>query len=117
MIFRAQSMMVSVRSPQEVELHQARRFDVILVELGDDIAAGIVAVQRCEVGQYRRRDHDTAGMHAGVAGQPLQGARQVDEVLDLLLGVIQALELRLLRQGIVEGDPSSKGMSFAILST
>ncbi len=65
---------------QEVELHQARRFDVVLVELRHDAAAGRIAVQRREVGQHRGRDDDAAGVHAGVARQAFERARQVDEV-------------------------------------
>ena len=81
---------------EEVELHQPGRFDVVLVELRDDAAAGGVAVQRREVGEHRRGDDDAAGVHAGVARESLERARQVDEVAHLILGLVEPLELRLL---------------------
>ena len=95
--------------PQEVELHQPRRLDIVLVELGDDAAAGRIAVQRREVGQHRGGDHDTPGVHAGVAGQAFERARQLDEVSDLVLALVQALELRLLLQRAIERDAELEG--------
>src|SRR5882757_9725370 len=44
-------------------------------------------------------------MHAGVAGYTFERARQIDEVLDLLFGVIQALQLGFLSQRIIQRDP------------
>src|SRR3546814_2864007 len=62
--------------PEEVELHQAYRLDVVLVELRDRVAAVPLPVmlgeQRAEVGQWRRRDHHAAGVLAGVAGEVLE---------------------------------------------
>ncbi len=43
-------------------------------------------------------------MHAGVARQTLERARQIDEVFDLLLGVVELPELRLLRERILQCD-------------
>jgi hypothetical protein len=43
---------------EEVELDQADGFDVILVELGDDAIVAAFAVERGEIGQRFRRDHD-----------------------------------------------------------
>ena len=76
----AQSMMVSVRRPEEVELDQAGGLDVVLVELRDRSAAALFAVQRREVGEHGGRDHHAAGVHAGVARQALERAREVDEL-------------------------------------
>ncbi len=73
---------------QEVELHQTRGFDVVLVELRNDVSALIVAVQRRVVSQHRRRDDDTTRVHARVTGDAFERAREVDEVFDLLFGVI-----------------------------
>ena len=51
------------RQPEEVELDQADRFDVVLVELADrGVAAGLL-VQRAEVGDAPGRDQHTARMH------------------------------------------------------
>ena len=89
---------------QEVELHQAGRLDVVLVELGDEAPARLIAIKRREIRQHGRRDDHAAGVHAGVACQSFQRAGEIDEVVDLLLGVVQALELRLLLQRVIEGD-------------
>ena len=94
---------------EEVELHQPRRLHVVLVELGDDVAAGRIAVQRREVGEHRGGDHHAAGVHAGIAGQTLERARQVDEVSHLVLALVQALELRLLLQRAIERDAELEG--------
>ncbi len=39
---------------QKVELDQADRFDVVLVELGDQVIAVLVAIQRRKIGQLGR---------------------------------------------------------------
>ena len=43
-------------------------------------------------------------MHAGVAREAFERARQVDEVLDLLVFLVEALELGLLLERVVERD-------------
>ena len=102
-------MTVSVRRPEEVELHQARGLDVILVELRDHAAALVVGVQRGELGQLRRRDHHATGVHAGIARQPFERPREIDEVLDLLVFLVETLELGLLFERIVERDAELEG--------
>ena len=82
---------------EEVELHQADRLDVVLVELGDRVAPPAMAVvfgeQRAEVLQRAGRDHHAAGVLAGVAGQVLELQGEVDEVADLVLGLVALLDL------------------------
>ena len=82
---------------EEVELHQADRFDVVLVELGDRVLAAALAVvfgeQRAEVGQRIRRDHHAAGVLAGVAGQVFEVQRQIDEFAEIVLAVVALDEL------------------------
>src|SRR6185437_630749 len=94
---------------EEVELHQAGGFDIVLVELGHDTRAILIAIQRRVVGQHRGRDHDASGVHAGVPGDAFERAREVDEVFDFLFGVIEALELGLFGERIVERDAELKG--------
>jgi len=81
---------------EEVELHQADRFDVVLVELGHRVAAQAVAIvfreQRAEVRQRAGRDHHAAGVLAGVAGQVFQLQGEVDQVADVVLGLVAFLE-------------------------
>ena len=94
---------------QEVELHEARGLDVVLVELRDDAAALVVRVQRRELRQPRRRDHDATRVHAGVARQALERAREVEEVLDLLVVLVEPLELGFLLDRVVERDAELEG--------
>ena len=51
---------------EEVELHQASRLNVILVELGNQTTTLFVAVNRREVSQFGRCDHHTTGVLADV---------------------------------------------------
>jgi len=57
---------------EKIKLDQAYRFNVILVELRDDLRAAVFAIQRSEVGQSPGRDHHTAGVFSGVACQALE---------------------------------------------
>ena len=87
---------------QEVELHQADRFHVVLVELGDRVLAApafvVFGEQRAEVRQRRRRDHHAAGVLAGVAGEVFQLPRQVDQVADVVLVAVAVDQF--LRRGL-----------------
>ena len=87
---------------EEVELHQPHRLDVVLVELGDDRARALLAIQRGEVGQHRRRDHHAARMLSRVARQPLELLREVDEGPDVLLLRVAPAQLLFLLEGLVE---------------
>ena len=70
MIFTAQSMIVSVRSPRKSNFTSPAASTSSLSNCVTTLRAGLVAEQRREIGEHRRRDHDAAGMHAGVAHQP-----------------------------------------------
>ena len=94
---------------EEVELHEARRLDVVFVELRDDASARGIAVERREVGENRGSDHHATCVHAGVAGEALEGAREVDQVAHLILVLVEALELRLLLQCGIERDAELEG--------
>ncbi len=64
---------------QEVELHQANRFNVIFVVLTDRrIAAGLL-VKRAKISQLAGRDQHTTGVHADVAGQAFKLACQLQQ--------------------------------------
>ena len=97
-----QSMMVKVRNPRKSKFHQARRFDIILVELRDRRAAALFAVQRRKVSQDGRRDDHAAGVRAGIARQTLERSRQIDELANLRFAVVQALQLFFLLERLVE---------------
>ena len=64
---------------EEVELDQAGLLDVVLVELGDDLA--VLAAEAGHVLPQRLLgDHDAGGVHAGVAVQPLERMRDVEQL-------------------------------------
>ena len=64
-------MIVSVFEPEEVELDEADRLEIVLVELRQQRAVGI-RVERHVLRDRLRRDHDAAGMRADVAREPLE---------------------------------------------
>jgi len=78
---------------EEVELDQPDRFDVVLVELRDQAFAAGFREHRRVVRQRAGCDDDAAGMAAGVARQVLELEREIDQLLDVLIGRIQRLEL------------------------
>ena len=78
---------------EEVELDQADRFDVVLVELGDDglgrlALADVFGEQRGEIAERARRDHHAAGVLAGIAGQVLELEREVHQVAHVVFVVV-----------------------------
>ncbi len=95
--------------PEKVELDQSGLLHVVLVELGDQVLAAGLAVEGREVRQYRRRDDHPAGMLAGVAGEALQFAGQVDDELDLFFVLVGLFEVVALFQGLVEGHAQLEG--------
>ena len=108
----AQSMIVSVKA-EEVELDEPDLLDVVLVELGHDARAAGLAVERGEVRQRGRRDDDAARMGAGIAREPLEPLREIDQVAHLVLGAVAARGLGLLIEASSSVMPSSNGISFA----
>ena len=90
---------------EEVELDEPDLLDVVLVELGDDARAARFAVERGEVRERARRDHDAARVRAGVAGEALEPLRKLDEVAHLVLGAEAPRKLGLLLERVLERDP------------
>ncbi len=80
---------------EEVELHQADRLDVVLVELRHHRVRTLRTVQWAEIGEPARRDQHAAGVHADVARQFLELRRQPEEFLHFLFLVVTLLQLRL----------------------
>ena len=100
--------------PEKVELHQADRLDVVLVELGDRAGRTGLAVEGGEFGQASRGNYDAPGVLSGVAGQPFELARQVDDRPDVFVCFGSAPSTRRRRGARSSVIPSSNGMSFAI---
>ena len=69
---------------EEVELDEADRLEIVLVELRQQRAVGI-GVERHVLGDRLRRDHDAAGMRADVARETFEPLRQIDEPAHLLV--------------------------------
>ena len=59
---------------EEVELHQAGRLHVILVELGYQAVAFFVAIDRRKIGEFGRRDHHATGVLTDVTHYALKFA-------------------------------------------
>ena len=76
----AQSMMVSVRKPEKVELDEAGGLHVVLVELGDGRGTALFAVERREIREHRGCDHHAAGVGARVSRQAFEGPCKIDEL-------------------------------------
>ncbi len=89
---------------EEVELDEARGFDVVLVELRDDAGAALFAIERREVRQHRRRDDDAARVRAGVAHQAFERARHVDQLAHVVFVLVALAQLLFLVERVVERD-------------
>ena len=64
---------------EEVELHQPRRLDPFHVELGDRHVGFRIAVERHELGERPVADHDAGGVRRGVAVEPFELQRDVEQ--------------------------------------
>ena len=81
------------RQAEEVELDQADRLDVVLVELAHRAGAARLHVERAEVGDLARRDQDAAGVHADVAHQALGLLGEREQLGDLDFVPLALLDL------------------------
>ena len=79
MIFTAQSMIVSVRRPRKSNFTRPAASTSSLSNCVTTLCAGLVAEQRREIGEHRRRDDHAAGVHAGVAHQAFERHRHVED--------------------------------------
>ena len=88
---------------EEVELDQADRLDIILVELRDQATAAVFTIKRRKIGELVRRDYDATGMLAGIPDQALQRFREVDNGGNLFVVAVHGRQLFRLLQCLVEG--------------
>jgi len=100
----AQSMMVRVRNPKKSNLTRPAASTSSLSNWVTGVVLPSFAVERREIREHRRRDHDAAGMRARVPGEPFQRASEVYQLANILVAVVQAAEFFLLRQRLVERD-------------
>ncbi|CRQ25772.1 hypothetical protein PAERUG_E16_London_17_VIM_2_04_14_00132 [Pseudomonas aeruginosa] len=88
---------------EEVELHQAGRLHVVLVELGHQAAAFLVAGDRREVGQLGRRDHHATGVLAGTASDAFQLEGHLPDLGGFLVALEEVAEHFFLLVGLIQG--------------
>lgn len=88
---------------EEVELHQAGRLHVVLVELGHQAAAFLVAGDRREVGQLGRRDHHATGVLAGTTGDAFQLEGHLPDFGGFLVALEEVAEHFFLLVGFFQG--------------
>ena len=77
--------------PEEIHLQQPDPFDLFHRPLRDDFVL-LRLVERHELGERLRRDHDARGVHGGVARHPLEPARHRNQLLDALVLLLHLLE-------------------------
>jgi hypothetical protein len=92
--------------PEEVHLQEADRFDVVLRELGRDFLVR-AAIERRELHDRPRRDHDPGGVRGRVAHEPLEPARDVDQLAHARLRVVRLTQGRHLGERLVDRDLDS----------
>ncbi|MNQ31510.1 hypothetical protein D3C85_448860 [compost metagenome] len=94
---------------EEVELDQAGRLDVVLVELGHQAAALVVAGDRRKVGELGRRDDHAAGVLAGAAGDALELEGHVPDFLGILVDGQEVAQRLLHLVGFFQGHADFEG--------
>ena len=108
---------VQVAQAEEVHLEQAELGDVVHVELRDELGLALL-LQRQVLGERLVADHHGGRVDGVVADEALEAHGEVDDLLDLLVGVVGLLELAVLlhrvRRSVAGGACS--GIILAILS-
>ena len=93
---------VEVAQAEEVDLEQAERLDVLHRELGHDLLVGALLLQRYDLDQRLRADHDAGGVDRVLADEPLERLREVDDLLRERVGVVRRLQLGARLQAVGE---------------
>ncbi|GAD59813.1 hypothetical protein MBEBAB_2063 [Brevundimonas abyssalis TAR-001] len=88
---------------EEVELHETRRFHPFHVELGGGNVGPRILIQRHQLGQRPVGDHHPRRVGRGVAVQPFQLQRRVQQVAHRRLGGPGLLQARLDLDGLGQG--------------
>ncbi len=88
---------------EEVKLHQASVFYVVLIKLGDRVRTGFIAVEWRKIGNFGRSNNHPTGVFTGVTGDALQLTRHIDQRFDLFVGLVDFWQLRLCFEGFRQG--------------
>ena len=86
---------------EEVHLQEADALDLLHRPLRDDFVL-LTLVERNELGQRLRRDHDAGGVHRGVTSHALQPSRHAEQLPDPLVLLFHLLEDGILLEGLLE---------------
>ena len=98
---RASSSSVSVLRPEEVHLQETDALDLLHRPLGRDFVL-LALVERGELGDRPRRNHDAGGVHRRVPRHPLERRPMSRQLLHLRVAALQLLEARALLERLVE---------------
>ena len=82
-----------VAQAEEVHLQQPERLAGAHVELRDDRAVLLAALDGDDVEERVAREDHARGVHPPLALEPFEAARGVDDLLDLVLGLVEQAEL------------------------
>ena len=88
---------------QEVELHQAGRLHVVLVELGNQAAAFFIAIDRRKVGQLGWGDNYATGVFTDVTHHAFQLARHVPDFRGFFIDLDEVAQDLFLLVGFFQG--------------
>eukprot|EP00659_Diplonema_papillatum_P014932 gene14931-biopygen14991 len=93
---------------EEVELHQAGRLHVVLVELGYQAVAFFVAIDRRKVSQLGRRDNHTTGVLTDVTHHAFELARHVPDFSRFFIDLDEVPQDFFLLVGFFQGHADFK---------
>ena len=94
--------------PEKIHLQQAHLFDGHHVEGGDDFVV-LGLVQRDEIGERARRDHHSSCVHSGVAHQPFQLSRRLDQFANLAVSFNGLAQLGRIFNRLLNRDVELRG--------
>ncbi len=97
-------MMVSVRNPRKSNLTSPAASTSSLSNCVTGVVLPSSQYSGVEIRQHGRCNDHAAGMRAGVAHQPLEGTREIDQLAHIAVAVVQAPQFLLLRERLVERD-------------
>ena len=81
---------------EKVELDQPGGLHIVLVELRHDVRTALFAIERREVGQAFRRDHDASRMLAGVSHEPFERLCEIYDSAHFFVVPVHRREFRFL---------------------
>ena len=103
---------VEVSQPEEVDLEQSQRVDVLHRELRDDFGVGAFLLERDDLDQGLRTDHDARGMDRVRAREPFERPCQLQDLLRDRIGVDDLAQLCARRHRVLERLARALGNEF-----